>query len=144
MTFNFMTMKGIYKWIMLIAVALLLPNTAAAQKKQKAEEVQRVWAFGFAENLNDTLVYLSPVQELVGAELEKNTEFLMFREDYALQMKQKMENTYPGGYVCSVIYAKSKEKAEKKYLKVRREQRRRYQTLLIELTKEEFLFKARQ
>lgn len=136
-------MKTFYKWMMLVAVASILPHMAAAQKKQKAEEVQRVWAFGFAENLNDTLVYISPVQELVGAELEKGTEFLMFREDYAQQMKQKMESTYPGGYVCSVIYAKTKERAEKKYLKVRREQRRRYQTLLIELTREEFQFKER-
>jgi len=136
-------MKGIYKCILIVFIVSLIPSFTFAQKKQESIDVQRIWAFGFAENMNDTLVYLSPVQELEGAELQKGTNFLMFREDYALQIKQKLESTYPGSYITSIIFAQSKDKAEKKYLKVRRELRQRPQTLLIELNQQEFQFRKR-
>lgn len=112
-----------------------------------------VYAFGYGEALNDSAVFLSPIQLLEGVELEKGSGFLQFRETYSNQMQRYLDRrfalsagTQPLGSshkphaMCVIIYGKKRADVEKKYVKLRKDIRKRRHVRLTEMPVEEFQF----
>lgn len=128
----------------LLCLGLLCTLTAMASTftANAEKDAKTIYAFGFGETLNDTTVFLSPVQVLEGAETDKSG-FLIFREEYATQLQQHLSEQYGKTTMCVLIYATSRDKAEKKYVRLRRELQRRPHTKLVEMPVNEFQFARR-
>lgn len=122
----------------LFAIAGATVTSTAATEKN----THTIYAFGFGETLNDTMTFLSPVQVLEGAETDRSG-FLIFREEYATQLQQHLSEQYGKTTMCVLIYATSRDKAEKKYVRLRRELQRRPHTKLVEMPVNEFQFAKR-
>lgn len=120
--------------LILFCAVMMWPLTNHAQKA--------VYAFGFGTSFNDSTVYLSAIQVLPEAQIQKKTGFLEHRASYTSQMKRYLENNYVGHETCVLFFSTKKEKLEKKYIKVRRQAQRNKQQTVKELSSEEFSFSA--
>lgn len=120
--------------LVLFCAALMYSLSNHAQKT--------VYAFGFGTSFNDSTVYLSAIQILPEAQIQKKTGFLENRASYTLQMKRYLESNYVGHETCVLFFSTKKEKLEKKYIKVRRQAQRNKQQTVRELPSEEFRFSA--
>lgn len=98
-----------------MAVASLPLSVSAKSHGEKA-----VYAFGYATCLGDSTVYLSSVQLLDNASVDRKTGFLNNREDYARQMENALRIAYGKHFTCALFFFKKKEKAEKKYVEIRK------------------------
>lgn len=132
----------------LISIATLALLTFAITDssfaRNRKDNPRKVYAYGAAESLNDTLLYLSPIQELQGAELDRSG-FLIFREEYEAQLQQYIQTQHPGQEtLCVIVYSTSRNKLEKKYLRLRREWNRRSHRRFTELPVTDFQFRPRQ
>ena len=137
-------MKKTLSAIILCAIGLasVLLTAVPAQARDK-NTPKRVYAFGYAESLNDTVIYITPIQELSGAELD-NKGFIHFRESYDAQLQQYLLGVQNGHTMCITIYGTSRSKLEKKFVRLRRDLNHRKHTRLVELTPSEFQFQIRQ
>lgn len=127
-----------------LALLLVAIGTMPSQARDKKGKPQKVYAFGAAESLNDTLLYLSPIQELQEAELDRSG-FLNFREEYDAQLQSYLHTQHPGlETLCVTIYSTSRSKLEKKYLRLRREWSQRPHKRFTELPAADFQFQPRQ
>jgi len=120
--------------LILFCAILMWPLNNYAQKT--------VYAFGFGTSFNDSTVYLSAIQVLPDAQVQKKTGFLKHRASYTSQMKRYLESNYIGHETCVLFFSTRKEKLEKKYIKVRRHAQRNKQQTVKELSSEEFRFSA--
>ena len=118
-----------------LAVAMLVASTATAKKVV----VPQMYMFGFAASFNDTIVHFTNIQKVDSVWVDAKTRFLADREIYSSQMQQYLSNQQMPYRTCVVIYAETREKAEKKYIKLRRlyvspkkNQRQRYEVRYIE------------
>ena len=130
-------MRFILKFALLSMAIATLPMTLLA----KGEDKKTVYAFGYSTNLNDTTLYLSPVQVLEGATLTKKEGFLEYRHEYGNQLKLHLESIYPGHQTCAVFFSKDKKSLQKKYNKLRKHLLTVKHTKLTELNSTEFQFK---
>lgn len=119
-----------------VLVTVLLPLTASA----RSGEADKVYAFGYATCLGDSAAYLCAVQMLDGATIDKRTGFLNYREDYSRQMEEALKATYGKYFTCALVFSTKKDKAEKKYLKIRRHLRKDKRVLVRELPVSDFRF----
>lgn len=107
-------MHRIFK-ILLTAAAILSATTMAARDRDKT-----IYAFGFGTCLGDTTVYLSEIQVLDSATINRKTGFLEQREVYSRQMEQALRQRYGKHFTCTIFYAEKKSKAEKQYVNLRK------------------------
>lgn len=133
-------MKKILSAIIVSAIGLatMLLTATPAQARDK-NTPKRVYAFGYAETLNDTVIYITPIQELEGAELD-NKGFIHFRESYDVQLQQYLQGVQNGHTMCITIYGTSRSKLEKKYVRLRRDLNHRKHVRFVELTPNDFQF----
>lgn len=117
-------------------VCAMAVTTAAAKGPGKP-----IFAFGYATCLGDSTVYVSAIQQLEGAQLTKKKSMLVSREQYSHQMEQYMRSTDGKVYTCAIFYAKSRKKAEKQYVSLRR-QCNRQKEKMVELPADAFAFTA--
>ena len=80
----------------------------------------KIYAFGFTATFNDSIVYLTDIQELDSAWVSTKTEFLYSRENYSAQLKEHMIMQGVQDPTCVIIYALKRDKAEKKLMKLRK------------------------
>ena len=97
-------------------VCAVAVTTAAAKGP-----VKPIYAFGYATCLGDSTVYTSAIQQLEGAQLTKKKSMLVNREQYSHQMERYMRSTDGKVYTCAIFYAKSRKKAEKQMVSLRRQ-----------------------
>lgn len=90
-----------------------------APKKEKVAKSEykkaNVFIFGFSASFNDSIVYMTNIDELKGVDVEKKSKFLRNREDYSDQLKTYLKGTGVKNPTCVVCFAEKRKNAEKKY-----------------------------
>lgn len=86
-----------------------------------AQTPRTVFVFGLANELNDSTVYMTSIQQLDDAQLQKHTGFLLGRALYSSQLKTYLSKLGKTHAVCVVYYSKDRKKLEKKYQKMLKE-----------------------
>ncbi len=134
-----MKMK-IFRLFTLLALAACLWPVADCHARGKQDDV---YMFGYGQNFKDSTVYVTAIQLVEGAQIEKGSGFLTYRDDYSGQFKIFLaDNLGVESATCSVFFAKKKSDVEKKLLKVRRRVRAGKENRLRELAPGEFVFNA--
>ncbi len=112
-------MKKIIKYTLL---ALLMTVAMPQQIQAKRIKTNKMYMFGFSASFQDSVIYMTDVQEVEGAWYDTKTKFLLGRQHYSYQLKDFLTNTYQQpNRVCMVMYALSRKEAEKKFIKLRKE-----------------------
>jgi hypothetical protein len=107
------------KLIKLTLLALLMTLATAVDAKQV--KAPHVYMFGFSGSFTDSLIYLTDIQDVQQVWVDTKTKFLLGRDNYSYQLKNYLsENLQQPNRVCVVFFAKSKKKAEKMYVKLRK------------------------
>ena len=106
-------------------VAVMLVVTLLAVAKQKPTQYGRgsgkVYLFGVRQQLTDSVVYLTFINEVDSFDLAKKTKFLPFRSEFSLQLKEYMEGTLHKDHQTTVVfYSASRKKLSKKYYKIKK------------------------
>ena len=101
-------------------MALVLAATATTAEAKQVR-LPHMYMFGFSASFVDSTLYLTDVQDVEGAWYDTKDKALLERDNYANQLKDYMkENLGQSNRVCLVIFATTKKKAEKKYLKLKK------------------------
>ncbi|MBR2244110.1 MAG: hypothetical protein IJ888_05190 [Prevotella sp.] len=88
----------------------------------KRMKAPKMYMFGFSASFQDSIVYMTDVQEVEGAWYDTKTKFLMGRQHYSYQLKDFLANNMQQpNRVCVVMYALTRKEAEKKFIKLRKE-----------------------
>lgn len=103
----------------------MLVATLLAVAKQKPTQYGRgsgkVYLFGVSQQLTDSVVYLTFINEVDSFDLAKKTKFLPFRSEFSLQLKEYMEGTLHKDHQTTVVfYSASRKKLSKKYYKIKK------------------------
>lgn len=106
-------------------VAVMLVVTLLAMAKQKPTQYGRgtgkVYLFGVSQELTDSVVYVTFINEVDSFDLAKKTKFLPFRSEFSLQLKEYMEGTLKKDHQTTVVfYSNSRKKLSKKYYKIKK------------------------
>ena len=106
-------------------VAVMLVATLLAVAKQKPTQYGRgsgkVYLFGVSQQLTDSVVYLTFINEVDSFDLAKKTKFLPFRSEFSLQLKEYMEGTLHKDHQTTVVfYSARRKKLSKKYYKIKK------------------------
>lgn len=108
-------MKIIKYLVCILTSAIILSVTASAKNKC----VPKVYIFGFAASFNDSIVYLTNIQELDSAWIDDKNDFLINRNDYSYQFKNYFESKNINHHTCIVSYALKQKDINKKYQKIK-------------------------
>lgn len=109
----------IFKYILL---ALLLAGALPQEIEAKRIKVPKMFMFGFSASFQDSIIYMTDVQEVEGAWYETKSKFLLGRQHYSYQLKDFLANTrQQPNRVCVVMFALTRKEAEKKFIKLRKE-----------------------
>ena len=82
---------------------------------------QKVYLFGVCQQLTDSVIYLTFINEVDSMYLERKTKFLPFRADFSLQLKEYMEGTmHKKHQTATVFYSAKRKKLSKKYYKIKK------------------------
>ncbi len=122
---------------MLLVAAMMLSCEISA----KIVKTSHLYVFGFSASFKDSVVYVTDIQDVQGAWLEKKKKFLIGREQYSDQLKTFLaEQLQEPGRVCVVFFKTKKKKAEKQYLKLMKKYKKGYDVRYLNAT--EFKFEA--
>ena len=95
-------------------IVLVLMVTMTVELQAKPVKPAHVYMFGFSASFQDSIVYVTDIQDVQGAWIESKTKFLLGRDNYSYQLKEHFTNNLQDpDRVCMVFYATSKSKAEK-------------------------------
>lgn len=109
----------IFKYILF---ALLLAGALPQEMEAKRIKVPKMFMFGFSASFQDSIIYMTDVQEVEGAWYETKSKFLLGRQHYSYQLKDFLANTrQQPNRVCVVMFALTRKEAEKKFIKLRKE-----------------------
>jgi hypothetical protein len=105
-----------------ILFSLLLAVAIPTEMQAKRMKAPKMYMFGFSASFQDSIVYMTDVQEVEGAWYDTKTKFLMGRQHYSYQLKDFLANNMQQpNRVCVVMYALTRKEAEKKFIKLRKE-----------------------
>lgn len=93
----------------------------ATMATAKPVKMAHLYMFGFSASFQDSVVYMTDVQDVAGAWMDNKSKFLISRDNYSYQLKHYLEGIGEKNRVCMVFFAKSKSKAERQYLKLRKQ-----------------------
>lgn len=115
---------------------LLLMLLLISMPVQARNDKDGVYIFGVSTSFNDSTVYFTEIQYLDSAQLTRRKEFLFGRDHYSYQLKSYMQSINAVTPTCMVVFAKKRNKIEKKYLKLRKRyqnhKRERYELKFID------------
>ena len=130
-------MKKLIIGLLLCAVAFT-PSMA-----RKTTKGSRIYVFGVAQMLTDTVCYMSSVQPLDGVKFNKDG-LLNDRAYYSAAFGQYVAAKYGAEHaVSSLFFSKSANKAKKAYVKLRSKTLTVRKQRLVEVPATDFQFKAR-
>lgn len=122
---------------MILLVAFAICTVAQAQEAQR----QRVYIFGFAASLGDSLAFQTDIQALDSAYLYKNG-FLADRAQYSSQLQEAVKQlSGRENMICAVYFDKNKAKLEKKFMKLKRRYARDHAVMVQPLNSDAFSFR---
>ena len=107
-----------------------------------AQTPRTIYVFGLANELNDSTVYMTSIQQLDDAQLQKRTGFLLGRALYSSQLKTYVSKLGKIHAVSVVYYSKDKKKLAKKYQKMQREYLGEKSVNLCDLLPNQFSFQS--
>lgn len=102
------------------SLSLLTLTLLCASLNVSAKETA-IYAFGFGTCLGDSIVYVSQLQVLPQAQINKKTGFLEDRDQYSAQMEQALQQRYGRAFTCTIFFATKKNKAEKQFLNLKKQ-----------------------
>ncbi len=107
------------KLIKYIIVASALMSIFALQSNAKPIQPKHLYMFGFSASFADSTIYVTDIQDVKGAWIDKKTKFLINRDNYSYQLKEYFFNTLQqNNRICMVFFETNKSKAEKKMKKL--------------------------
>ena len=110
------------KTIKYILFALLLAVAVPHDMQAKSIKVPKMYMFGFSASFQDSIIYMTDVQEVENAWYETKTKFLLGRQHYSYQLKDFLANNRnQPNRVCVVMFALTRKDAEKQFIKLRKE-----------------------
>lgn len=133
--------------LLLLCTLLTLPTMAKSKSEQSGEthvKTVTIYGFGIAQNLADTVAYISPVAAINGAKLLKK-DCLQNHQYYTEQFKNYLDSTYNTTHLTTAFFfSKSKKQMEKKLTKVQKllQKRTMHNITVITVPYEAFHFKV--
>lgn len=111
-------MRIIKYFIFSLLLAIALPTETQA----KHIKAPKMYMFGFSASFQDSIIYMTDVQEIADAWYDTKSKFLLGRQHYSTQLKEYLEKSkQQPNRVCVVMFALTRKEAEKKFIKMRRE-----------------------
>ena len=111
-------MMKVLKYILLIFVL----TATATRAEAKIIVTEHMYVFGFSASFNDSILYMTDIQDVQGASYDTKNDFLLARDLYSSQLKEYLtEKKGMPNRVCLVMFSTSKKKAEKKYQKLKKQ-----------------------
>ena len=105
-----------------ILFSLLLVAAMPTETQAKRLKAPKMYMFGFSASFQDSIVYMTDVQEVADVWYDSKTHFLLGRQHYSYQLKEYLAtNKQQPNRVCVVMFAKTRKEAEKKFIKMRKE-----------------------
>lgn len=107
--------------ILTLALLLTLVSVAKSKSQPFGKGCGKVYLFGVCQQLTDSMVYITSIQEVDSIDLVKQTKFLPFRSEFSLQLKEYMEGTLQRRYqTACVFYSPKRKKLSKKFYKIKK------------------------
>ncbi|MBU3852826.1 MAG: hypothetical protein H9789_03180 [Candidatus Paraprevotella stercoravium] len=131
-----------FKFSFLLLFTVLVVGINSYAKDKNTTKTEKVYMFGFSASFNDSLVYITDIQGVDSVEIEPKTDFLVGRTAYGNQLQfyladyKERPNT-----TCVVFFDKKEDKLRKKYNKILKRYKNSKETILKNLTRDEFSFK---
>lgn len=110
-----MTLKKIILTSLAVVATLLSGSTSVSA----AEKETPVFLFGLSRSLNDSTVYMTEIQLMSTATINTSNKFLLNRDKYSEQLTEYLEKQGVDYPTTITEYSTSRNKAEKKFLKMR-------------------------
>lgn len=101
------------------ALTLLVVASSFVGVSAKIVCVPKLYAFGFSASFNDSIVYLTDIQEIDSAWINDKTDFLVSRDNYSYQLKNYFTNIGQEHRTCVISFALKRKDIEKKYKKMK-------------------------
>ncbi len=112
------------KKVLLTMMALVLVSLVTMAKEKPTQYGRgkgKVYLFGVCQQLTDSVVYITFINEVDSFDLMKKTKFLPFRSEFSLQLKEYMEGTLKKDHQTpAVFYSTKRKKLSKKYYKIKK------------------------
>ncbi len=126
---------------MMLTIACMSAVAGNKEKKAGKEVENTVYIFGVGTSFTDSTIYISEIVELKNFPLEKTTNFLPYRSEFSIQLKQYLEG-YLGlmNQTCCVFFSEKKKKISKKYYKTKKRYLDKMDVKLIIIDGDEFKF----
>lgn len=121
-----------------ICLTLLICILTVGSAQAKGKKTRQVYAFAFGTCLNDSVVYLSAIETLPDAELDRKTQFLNNRSTYSNRLKFYLDGKYNRTHTCAVFFGEKKDALEKTYVQLRRNYNKDKHAVLVEIPLTDF------
>ena len=126
------------KRLSILVLALSFMTFASAQKYRP---VDKLYAFGIAASFNDSVVYITDIQEVDSAWMYSKSKFLVSRNNYSNQLKDYLANKkHEENRTCITCYAYDRKTIEKKYIKMKDKYTKKDDFDVRYLTSEDFRY----
>lgn len=123
-------------YLLLLVVSCVYSMSLSAKKASSD-----VYMFGFAASFSDSVIYMTDIQTIHGVVLEKKSKVLPLRSSYSYQFKSYVEsNSLLQKSTCSVFFAPTRSKLEKKYIKLRKKYSEDKNVILKFVGSDSFMF----
>lgn len=109
----------IFKYILFTLLLSVVMPSAVQAKRMK---MPQMYMYGFSASFQDSIVYMTDVQEVANVWYDTKTKFLIERQQYSYQLKDFLTSSkQQPNRVCVVMFAPTRKEAEKSFLKLRKE-----------------------
>ena len=126
--------------IVFICISIIVFTFGKVDSVSAINEKSPVYMFGIVTSFNDSVLYMSQVQLVDSAYIDKKTKFLYSRENYSYQLKDYIKKAGVENPTCITIYGFNKNKVEKKYSKIRKKYADKDKYIIKYLAADEFKF----
>lgn len=106
------------KIVLLCLVAAISLFALQGQAKPKFKQAP-IYIFGYALSPTDSTVYVTEIQRIDTAYIERNSKAMMARTMYSYQLQKFLSDTYGlKGAICNIFFSENRNKLDKKYDRV--------------------------
>lgn len=123
-------MRTIKLLLIIIFGAAFSLQSQAKSKKEKGPEITTIYVFGVAQDLSDSIVYITDIAPVSGATLMPH-DILQNHQYYSEQLTNYLKNQLNETHLSvAFFYSRDRKKIEKKAIKVTEKMKKRaYRTL---------------
>ena len=124
--------------LLFLLLAIISPNAIQARKVTHEKES---YIFGYATCLGDSVIYLSEIQPLHGAIVNKKTGLAEMQSQYSHEFEQALKNKYNKHFTCAVYVSNNKHALEKRFITITKNLSKNKSIKAIYIGQGEFQFK---